>query len=76
MPRLAGADQPASVLVDSLERGGAFRRAVLSAGQLMDPALGLGSAGVRLVLLARSGDQLAETAGELTAAGAAGPLIV
>jgi NAD(P)-dependent dehydrogenase (short-subunit alcohol dehydrogenase family) len=39
-------------------------------------ALGLGSAGVRLVLLARSGDQLAETAGELTAAGAAGPLIV
>jgi short-subunit dehydrogenase len=39
-------------------------------------ALGLGTAGVRLVLIARSGDQLAETAGELTAAGAADPLIV
>lgn len=39
-------------------------------------ALGLGTAGVRLVLLARSGGQLAETAGELTAAGPAGSLIV
>jgi DMSO/TMAO reductase YedYZ molybdopterin-dependent catalytic subunit len=36
LARLAGADQPASVLVESLERGG-FRRAVLSAGQIMDP---------------------------------------
>jgi DMSO/TMAO reductase YedYZ molybdopterin-dependent catalytic subunit len=36
LARLAGADQPASVLVESLERGG-FRHAVLSAGQIMDP---------------------------------------
>jgi hypothetical protein len=35
--RLAGADHPASVLVDSLQRRGAFRHAVLSAGQIMDP---------------------------------------
>jgi short-subunit dehydrogenase len=32
-------------------------------------ALGLGAEGIRLVLLARSGDQLAQTATELTAAG-------
>ena len=38
-------------------------------------AIGLGTTGVRLVLLARSGDQLAETAGELTAADPAGLLI-
>jgi hypothetical protein len=37
LARLAGADQPASVLVDSLERAGAFNRVVLSAGQIMDP---------------------------------------
>jgi DMSO/TMAO reductase YedYZ molybdopterin-dependent catalytic subunit len=36
LARLAGADQPASVLVESLGRGGS-RRAVLSAGQIMDP---------------------------------------
>jgi DMSO/TMAO reductase YedYZ molybdopterin-dependent catalytic subunit len=37
LARLAGADQPASVLVTSLERNGAFNRVVLSAGQVMDP---------------------------------------
>jgi DMSO/TMAO reductase YedYZ molybdopterin-dependent catalytic subunit len=37
LARLAGDGQPASVLVESLERGGTFRRAVLSAGQIMDP---------------------------------------
>ena len=37
LARLAGADQPASVLVESLQRRGLFRRAVLSAGQIMDP---------------------------------------
>ena len=37
LARLAGADQPASVLVESLQRGGAFSRVVLSAGQVMDP---------------------------------------
>jgi DMSO/TMAO reductase YedYZ molybdopterin-dependent catalytic subunit len=37
LARLAGADHPASVLVDSLQRRGGFRRAVLSAGQIMDP---------------------------------------
>ncbi|HEX3959863.1 MAG TPA: molybdopterin-dependent oxidoreductase [Trebonia sp.] len=36
LARLAGADQPASVLVDSLEKNGAFNRVVLSAGQIMD----------------------------------------
>ena len=39
-------------------------------------ALGLGTTGVRLILLARSGDQLAETAAELAAAGAAVPLTI
>lgn len=39
-------------------------------------ALGLAAEGVQLVLLARSGDQLAQTAAELTAAGAAEPLII
>jgi DMSO/TMAO reductase YedYZ molybdopterin-dependent catalytic subunit len=40
LARLAGGDQPgqpASVLVQSLQRGGAFRQAVLSAEQIMDP---------------------------------------
>ena len=37
LARLAGTDHPASVLVDSLQRRGGFRRAVLSAGQIMDP---------------------------------------
>jgi DMSO/TMAO reductase YedYZ molybdopterin-dependent catalytic subunit len=37
LARLAGINDPASVLVDSLEEGGAFRHAVLSAGQIMDP---------------------------------------
>jgi DMSO/TMAO reductase YedYZ molybdopterin-dependent catalytic subunit len=37
LARLAGAERPANVLVRSLERGGAFRQAVLSAGQIMDP---------------------------------------
>ena len=37
LARLAGADHPASVLVSSLEVGGAFNRVVLSAGQVMDP---------------------------------------
>jgi NAD(P)-dependent dehydrogenase (short-subunit alcohol dehydrogenase family) len=39
-------------------------------------AFGLAAAGVRLVLLARSADQLAQTARELTAAGAADPLVI
>jgi Oxidoreductase molybdopterin binding domain len=34
---LAGAPAPASVLVNSLERNGAFNRVVLSAGQITDP---------------------------------------
>ncbi|MGD0065383.1 MAG: molybdopterin-dependent oxidoreductase [Streptosporangiaceae bacterium] len=37
LARLAGVAQPSSVLVESLETGGAFRHAVLSAGQIMDP---------------------------------------
>ena len=37
LARLAGAGQPASVLVQSLQRHGTFRAAVLSAGQIMDP---------------------------------------
>ena len=37
LARLAGVSRPASVLVESLERGGTFRHAVLSAGQIMDP---------------------------------------
>ena len=37
LARLAGISHPASVLVDSLEVGGTFRHAVLSAGQIMDP---------------------------------------
>ena len=37
LARLAGVSRPASVLVASLERGGTFRHAVLSAGQIMDP---------------------------------------
>ena len=37
LARLAGAPQPASVLVKSLERGGTFRQAVLSSGQIMNP---------------------------------------
>ena len=36
LARLAGVNNPASVLVSSLERGGAFSRVVLSAGQVMD----------------------------------------
>lgn len=39
-------------------------------------AFGLAAAGVRLVLLARSADQLGQTARELTVAGAADPLVV
>jgi NAD(P)-dependent dehydrogenase (short-subunit alcohol dehydrogenase family) len=39
-------------------------------------AFGLAAAGARLVLLARSADQLAQTAKELRAAGAAEPLVV
>jgi NAD(P)-dependent dehydrogenase (short-subunit alcohol dehydrogenase family) len=39
-------------------------------------ALGLGAEGVRLVLLARSGDQLARTAAELSLAGAVEPLVI
>jgi DMSO/TMAO reductase YedYZ molybdopterin-dependent catalytic subunit len=38
LARLAGADQPAALLAESLERGGSFRHAVLSAGQIMDPS--------------------------------------
>ena len=34
---LAGTDRPASVLVESLQRRGGFRHAVLSSGQIMDP---------------------------------------
>jgi DMSO/TMAO reductase YedYZ molybdopterin-dependent catalytic subunit len=37
LARLAGAGPPGSVLVQSLQRGGAFRQAVLSAGQITDP---------------------------------------
>ena len=37
LARLAGVSRPASVLADSLQRGGTFRHGVLSAGQLMDP---------------------------------------
>jgi DMSO/TMAO reductase YedYZ molybdopterin-dependent catalytic subunit len=37
LAQLAGVARPASVLVRSLERGGAFSQVVLSAGQVMDP---------------------------------------
>jgi DMSO/TMAO reductase YedYZ molybdopterin-dependent catalytic subunit len=37
LARLAGVTRPASVLVRSLQRGGAFSQAVLSADQVMDP---------------------------------------
>ena len=37
LARLAGVARPSSVLVQSLERGGAFSQVVLSAGQVMDP---------------------------------------
>jgi DMSO/TMAO reductase YedYZ molybdopterin-dependent catalytic subunit len=37
LARLAGVTRPASVLVQSLERGGAFSQAVLSSGQIMNP---------------------------------------
>jgi DMSO/TMAO reductase YedYZ molybdopterin-dependent catalytic subunit len=37
LARLAGVTRPSSVLVRSLERGGAFSQVVLSAGQVMDP---------------------------------------
>jgi DMSO/TMAO reductase YedYZ molybdopterin-dependent catalytic subunit len=37
LARLAGVTRPSSVLVQSLERGGAFSQVVLSAGQIMDP---------------------------------------
>jgi len=37
LARLVGADQPANVLVESLQHGGAFSRVELSAGQVMDP---------------------------------------
>jgi DMSO/TMAO reductase YedYZ molybdopterin-dependent catalytic subunit len=37
LARLAGVSHPVSVLVDSLQEGGSFRHAVLSAGQIMDP---------------------------------------
>jgi DMSO/TMAO reductase YedYZ molybdopterin-dependent catalytic subunit len=37
LARLAGVTQPSSVLVRSLQRGGAFGQAALSAGQIMDP---------------------------------------
>ena len=37
LARLAGVTRPSSVLVQSLEHGGAFSQAVLSAGQVMDP---------------------------------------
>jgi DMSO/TMAO reductase YedYZ molybdopterin-dependent catalytic subunit len=36
LARLAGVARPSSVLVQSLERGGAFSQVVLSAGQIMD----------------------------------------
>jgi DMSO/TMAO reductase YedYZ molybdopterin-dependent catalytic subunit len=37
LARLAGVPRPSSVLVESMERGGAFSQVVLSAGQIMDP---------------------------------------
>ncbi len=37
LARLAGVDRPASALVQSLERGGAFSQVVLSAGQVLHP---------------------------------------
>jgi DMSO/TMAO reductase YedYZ molybdopterin-dependent catalytic subunit len=37
LARMAGVPWPSSVLVRSLERGGAFRQAVLSQGQIMNP---------------------------------------
>jgi DMSO/TMAO reductase YedYZ molybdopterin-dependent catalytic subunit len=37
LAQLAGVTRPSSVLVQSLERGGAFSQVVLSAGQIMDP---------------------------------------
>jgi len=37
LARLAGVTRPSSVLVQSLERGGAFSKAVLSEGQIMNP---------------------------------------
>jgi DMSO/TMAO reductase YedYZ molybdopterin-dependent catalytic subunit len=37
LARLAGVTRPSSVLVESLERGGAFSQVVLSAGQITDP---------------------------------------
>jgi DMSO/TMAO reductase YedYZ molybdopterin-dependent catalytic subunit len=37
LARLAGVPHPSSALVKSLERGGAFSQAVLSAGQITDP---------------------------------------
>jgi len=37
LARLAGVQHPASLLVESLQRRGGFRRSVLSAGQVMDP---------------------------------------
>ena len=38
LARLAGADRPASLLVESLEHSGSFRLAVLSPAQIMDPS--------------------------------------
>jgi DMSO/TMAO reductase YedYZ molybdopterin-dependent catalytic subunit len=37
LAQLAGVARPSSVLVSSLERGGSFSQAVLSAGQIMNP---------------------------------------
>jgi DMSO/TMAO reductase YedYZ molybdopterin-dependent catalytic subunit len=37
LARMAGVTSPASVLVQSLQNGGAFSQTVLSAGQIMDP---------------------------------------
>jgi DMSO/TMAO reductase YedYZ molybdopterin-dependent catalytic subunit len=37
LARMAGVVLPASVLVQSLQNGGAFGQTVLSAGQIMDP---------------------------------------
>jgi DMSO/TMAO reductase YedYZ molybdopterin-dependent catalytic subunit len=37
LARLAGVTRPSSVLVQSLELGGAFSQVVLSAGQITDP---------------------------------------
>jgi DMSO/TMAO reductase YedYZ molybdopterin-dependent catalytic subunit len=37
LARLAGVTRPASVLVQSMEHGGAFSKAVLSAGQIAAP---------------------------------------